>query len=105
MGAHIRQLKKSLGSQDAATLQPQDDVPFPLDLGYLWSMFTELHSARNSNGTSPHGITFLEIGAYCALTGYNVRPWEVEVLRKLDTAWLASWNDERSRRTKSKGPG
>lgn len=35
-------------------------------------------------------IRHSEIEAFCRLSGTRLRPWEVEVIEILDTAWLAA---------------
>ena len=56
---------------------------------YLWSWFLELHRARGG-GFGPAPIGFTEIAAWSRLRGLVLTPWEVEVLRDLDSTWLAA---------------
>ncbi len=59
-------------------------------LRYLWNHFTMLHRARGGNGFAPNPISWSEMLAYVQLTRTAFDPWEVEALRLLDDAYIAS---------------
>lgn len=55
------------------------DAPvLSLEMSYLWRIFVEL---RNS---STNAISFQEMDAYVRLTGINLSPAEVDLIRELD---------------------
>lgn len=60
----------------------------PLDFAHVWNAFIELHQARGSSGFGPDPISHLEIAAYRAVTGIDLSPWEVKVIRALDTVYI-----------------
>lgn len=62
----------------------------PEELGYLWNVFVKLGRTRGRGGFGPAPITFSEMRAYCQMTGDDLLPWEVEVIRDLDDAYLSS---------------
>lgn len=65
------------------------------DLGaYLWAWFVELSAARSGNGFGENPIGYTEIAAWAALTGRDLTPWEVSVLRRLDAVTLAAWAEK-----------
>jgi len=51
-------------------------------------MFSELSSTRQSGFNGPGPITYLEIKAYSDLIDYEFEPWEVEVLKLMDRAFM-----------------
>jgi hypothetical protein len=60
----------------------------PRDFVHVWNAFIELHGARGSSGFGPNPIPFQEIAAYRAVTGVDLSPWEVKVIRALDTVYI-----------------
>lgn len=74
--------------------------PFPQQCAYVWTWFCELNDARPSSSSSMVAgtsmattiarvpISFTEIRNWASLTGRRLRPWEVDLLRALDVAWL-----------------
>jgi hypothetical protein len=60
----------------------------PQLLDYLWAWFFELCAARSSNGWSANPISYTEIAAWAMLTRAHPTPWEVSVLRLMDSAYL-----------------
>lgn len=56
----------------------RDAPALPLEMSYLWRIFVEL---RNS---STNAISFQEMDAYVRLTGINLSPAEVDLIRELD---------------------
>lgn len=54
----------------------------------LWSIFLDLNAARGSNGWGPNPISFREIEAWAWLNREPVRPWELQILRAMDAAYL-----------------
>lgn len=60
------------------------------ELRPLWWTFLSLHKARGSNGMGLNPISFVEIDAWCRLNRTPLDPWEVDVIRALDDAYLES---------------
>lgn len=52
---------------------------------HLWEWFWTLSRRRRSG---PEAITFTEIGAWMRATNTRVRPEEIEVLTRMDDAFL-----------------
>ncbi|WP_146203698.1 hypothetical protein [Azospirillum sp. TSO5] len=63
-------------------------VALPWDLRHLWEWFSELSDARGG-GMGPSPITYQDILAWSRLTGRRPSPWEVSVIRELDSLWLS----------------
>lgn len=64
------------------TLQPE--------LRPLWWTFLALHKARSGNGMGLNPIAYTEIEAWSRLNRTPLDPWEVDVIRALDDAYLES---------------
>jgi hypothetical protein len=67
--------------------------PIPSTLKPLWWTFLALHGARSGNGMGINPISFTEIDAWCRLSRVTLDPWEVDVIRLLDNAYLESITD------------
>ncbi len=100
ISAHVRQAAKTLGV-------PLEEIPgvpqlaCPPELVYLWVEFLEINGARGSSGFAPATINFTELAGWMLVTGIRLMPWEVRVVRSLDTVWFEVFN-ARSRRTAHK---
>ncbi|WP_425468453.1 phage tail assembly chaperone [Phyllobacterium endophyticum] len=69
-----------------------DPVPeAPEYTDYIWDWFVQLHNSRET-GFSANPISFLEVEAFCRLTGALIDPWELSVIRRMDQAVLAIIN-------------
>lgn len=67
--------------------------PMPAALRYLWNHFVQLDRGRTGNGFGPNPVTWGEIKAYCEVMRVQLDPWEVEALKAVDDAYLASLVD------------
>jgi hypothetical protein len=57
---------------------------------HLWGWFWQLSNARPEGFSSAGPLTFGEIAAWAGLTGARPQAWEVEALKAMDRAYLAS---------------
>lgn len=53
----------------------------------VWRIFNDLNQTRGG-GMGPAPINYQEIAAWSALRREPVRPFELDIIRALDTAWL-----------------
>ena len=60
------------------------------ELLYLLEWFGELSAARGAGVAGPNPISFAEIAAWARLTGADPSPAEVQILRRIDAAFLAA---------------
>ena len=70
---------------------PSPDYDAPDAVAHVWEWFWDL-SARRKSG--PEALTYAEIGEWQRLTGTAIRPEEVEMLMKMDDAFLADVREE-----------
>lgn len=66
--------------------------PMPEEISFLWRVFQDLNWGRPRLMGAQLPIPHMEILAWCALHGERLRPWEIQVLRALDAAWLRAVN-------------
>lgn len=53
----------------------------------LWEAYCSLTSHRRA-GFGLHPLTFVDIEAWCRLTGVDLTPWELDTLLQLDAKTL-----------------
>lgn len=71
-------------------LDSEPDIPgVVLD---LWLWFWELDSGRQS-GMSSNPLSWGDIKDWAELTGVNLTPWEVSVIKAMDRAYLTTANE------------
>lgn len=68
------------------------DIEFPEELSYLWRWFLMLHAGRSSNGMAETIASHVDMMAWQRNSGIQCEPWEIEVLMKLGSTWLAVRN-------------
>ena len=84
--AHLTQAAKA-GSKRAQE-ELAKAVVSPGPLGYLWSLFLELHNHRGSGGMGPSPITWPDLDAWQRLTRRTLAPWEFDLLGALDNVFF-----------------
>lgn len=67
--------------------------PPPSLIAYLWNWFLDLNIARTA-GMEPNPITYQDFSAWSDVTGIRLSPWEVRVLKRLDSAFMTSLKSE-----------
>lgn len=65
-------------------------LPIPTGTEYLWEWFNELQGARTSNGFGANPITYTEMAAWATLSGRDLEPFEVRLLKDLDLLYLSA---------------
>ena len=97
LGAHQRQLAKTKGQKPE---QPPSELPS--ELCHVWEFYRDIEvGARTSNGFGPNIMLWSEIESWMRITGIELHPWEVSVIKRLDLEFVAIFNEE----TASGGPG
>lgn len=74
--------------------------PAPAGAAHLLAWFADLAAGRGVGYMAPLPLSYSEMEAWARLTGRTLTPWEVLVLRRLDNAYLATWNEAQA----TKGP-
>jgi hypothetical protein len=86
-------LEHLLAAQAQTGQTPQallDAPPCPDDCEELWRMFNDLHESRSwANG--PGRISFTDLDAFQRVTGVTLQRWELEAIRKADSAYLEQY--------------
>ena len=55
---------------------------------HVWEWFGKLHKRRGSSGFGPNPLSCTEIEKWACLSKLILRPWEVEIIYKIDEAYL-----------------
>ena len=80
----MQQVEKSLGHPPEELQQP----PFPDRMAHLWQVFLDLHHGRMYSMGEPCPLTYESMTAWCSLTGIELSPWDVDVVKALDRVWM-----------------
>lgn len=69
------------------------DVEIPTGFEYLIEVYEDLAMSRSYGAMGgPLPFTFLEIKAYCDLTGVELTPFDLETVKQLDVIGITEWN-------------
>jgi hypothetical protein len=69
-----------------------DDAPqLPYATQHIWGWFAELHSSRTGSGFAPNPLTYEAIYAWSQLTKNFPTPYEISVIKAIDTAYLSTF--------------
>ena len=71
-----------------------DGPVVPCQLSHLLDWFAELNAGRTGNGFGANPITWEGLDAWARLTGRDLRPWEVGLLRALDRTYLLAMKED-----------
>lgn len=84
-------LKRAKRPERVAELEAELAVPpMPAGAVYLWNAFMRLSSRRGSSGWGPLMISWPEIDAFQRLSWVRLAPFEIEIIERLDEAWLGA---------------
>lgn len=72
----------------------------PACLEHVWHWFHDLHSTRRAGFSGPDPLSFSEIQAWMNLTGTIVRPYEVQIIKALDNAFLKHMQKQQQKKKK-----
>lgn len=89
---HLRQVERQTGRVPLPLISPE----FPLEIQYLWSLFLELSGTRSQGHSGPLPISYQEILAWRELTGNEISPWEIEVIKRIDKIYVKVVSNGRS---------
>ncbi len=78
-------LRQTAGS----TVELPPDPVLPVELGYIWLAWHELHAGR-SIGMAPNPISWPDLAAYQQVLDERLEPWEARAIRAVDNAYIAS---------------
>jgi hypothetical protein len=96
----MRQAARSRGRDDLVETAEAPDEPELLS--YLWAWFLDLHAARPAGGMGPGAITYEAIVAYQQAMHRHILPWEVRVIKAIDSEFLSVVAETKEERRKRK---
>lgn len=80
-----------LAERTGRTVEEIHGAPdLPTGCEALWNDFMALHSSRGSSGFGPLRIGWIDLDAYQRCRGVRFAQWEIEAIRRADTAYLVS---------------
>lgn len=91
---HLAQVAKQLGKQLEDVEQFNASALFPDAASHIWATFIELHDGRTYGMSGPNPISYDIIKAWCDLTGVELYPWEIELIKALDNLWIKTTSEE-----------
>ena len=85
MRQHLMQVKKQIKHAPEGLIGPK----LPRDMAYLWEMFLSLNAGRGGGEGGPDPLSYVEIKAWCDLCEADLTVWELDILKRLDAAFLS----------------
>lgn len=101
-GATLRQQLEKIKQQTGETPSQLIPIDMPRMIEYLWMYFLELNNTRSS-GMGINAITYSEISAWCFLNDIELSPFEVKVIKMLDSVFVEHYNKESEKESSTKG--
>lgn len=92
-GKTYRQQLKTVERQTGKRPSDLDGPEFPSAMSHIWSAFLDLSQTRGQGFSGPLAITYQEIRCYCDLTGIDMTPYEVKLVKRLDVIYLRKSKD------------
>ena len=84
-------------SQGASVTQLEyEEIENPL-CARIWQWFCELNSGRQSNGMGANMLAWTEIKSWCELTDNWPTPFEINVIKQLDSEFVKSCNKKKDK--------
>jgi hypothetical protein len=83
-------LEAKLRQAERATKKPHPMLQVfdpPEEVAHLWFWFQDLCQGR-TGGFGPSPLSWADIHSWSILTGNELRPWELRMIRALDRSWL-----------------
>lgn len=71
-----------------------DVPPFPELATHIWSAFLELHNGRTYGMSGPNPISYDTVYFWCQMTGIELTPWELGVVKDLDNEYIKAMGEE-----------
>ena len=91
-GVSLRENLEQVKRQTGRTPPELETPRFPILLEPIWSAFISLSNSRNPSMSGVSPITFEQIKAWSDLTGNVLKPFDVELIKKLDLLYMRIMN-------------
>lgn len=87
---HLETVAKAIGKKPK---ELEDLVELPSNFNEVWDWFLALNNTRSS-GFGISAITYTEIRSFFQLMQIDVQPWEIRVIKMLDSIALEISNEK-----------
>jgi hypothetical protein len=91
---HLAQVAKQLGKDLGDVEDFNASALFPDVAAHIWATFIELHDGRTYGMSGPNPISYDIIKAWCDLSGIDLSPWEIDLIKSLDNLWIKTTSEE-----------
>lgn len=81
-------------------IELESEPETPAALEHVWAWFWELSQARTQSANGPNPISYSEIKNWSELTRTEIRPIEIEVIRRLDSTYMGFVGEQQQKETK-----
>lgn len=89
-GQSLAQHLKAAARRSAAAKAKLIGPPCPAAAEHIWGWFRALDAGRGGNGFGPNPLAWAELESFARVQGLRFTPFELELLRGLDHAWLTA---------------
>lgn len=72
----------------------------PTEMQHIWEWFWELRTASPSGFSGPVAILYSEMESWARLTGTELSPWHIDIIRSMDSVYLDVANGEKRKEKK-----
>jgi len=70
-----------------------EEEPLPFFAIPMWNIFWALHGGRQVSGMGTYqSLSYVEILAYTQLMQIVLEPWEIEIIKRMDRAFISTIN-------------
>lgn len=97
---HLLAIPERMRNDEVRELLAERETP--TRLFYLFEAFIDLQRARRSGFAAPEPIGYDQLYYWQRTVGYPLRRWEVDVIYRIDAAWLKMVSDDAQKKQQRK---
>ena len=88
---------------DITLLQLADIPEIPFYLEHIWNWFWQIHQGRTQGMSGPNPLTWQDLYSWQNVLQIQVRPFEFELIKEIDSTYLKYISDRQQKKKKQKG--
>lgn len=82
-----------------AQIEEIPEIPFYIE--HVWNWFWQIHQGRTDGMSGPNPLTWHDLYAWQNVLQIQVRPFEFELIREIDSVYLKYINDKQEKKRSS----